>query len=972
MSRMLHLAGLLLHLTVLFSVFHAGLQASTLRGTLYDEQGNVVSAAQLVIVNVGTEEQLVVETDEEGNFDTSLQPGEYEIYQFSTPDNVLLTGVTLEPDRIVNLELSSSLKDDDGLAAIRDYEVGLNQSTEVDSQSFNDLINPFPARRQGRLFGSLYWFHRNDNFDARNFFDPVGEPLPEYKRNQFGGTLSWIQSQRFMVQGTYDSLRIIQGSTLLSHLPTQAQKNGDFGLLEQEIIDPLTGEAFPGNQIPLDRISPVATRVLPVLPDPNRDDIDRNHVNNDPKVFNHDSFTFKVDYEPKEASKLIFNYSFRDVDQALVHALPSFNSDRLERYQSGSVSYNRSLTDRLLTELRLSFWRGWSIGASRNAGSEGLLDSLGIAGVAVEDPSEEGYPDFEVSGYAAFGDQNSPMTWTRNNLSLDTGFTYALNNHTFRGGFDANTRQLNNYRSDGLHRGRFVFSGYYSNDGFSDFLLGIPNSAYRGIGSDRVDLRAIQWNFFLRDQWRITRDFDFTVGARYEYNQPYHSNRDNVSGFHPLLFEPPKDGEIIVAGSGPPLVVDIGGEEFVFRRGAEVGFDGAVDGSLVFPDRNNWAPQLGFAYSPLGTNQVVLRGSYSMNYSPLSEWHYVNSLSRNAPFFYPVSVEASPTDPAISLSNPFASEASPELTIRGIEPRIQDESSHYWRLELQNEVARNWTFEMRYIGRRGTQTTRVIPGNVPEPGPEEIQPRRPNPDFGLFSVVTNGGNWGGHSFEVSAQRRLSRGLAFNSGFEWNRVLDDNFYMNPSNPRNLDAEKATATWFPQRGFFLNYIIDLPIGSGRWLSGTSSWSQYLLDGWRLSGITHIRDGRFFSARMPGDPNNDGVSGDRPNRIGPGNLDSSERSVDMWFNPLDFAEPPAYGFGDAGRNILMAPGYHAWDVSVIKQTRLSDGDVLEFRVEFFNAFNQVNFERPESDFGTSVFGKIFGAERAREIEVALKYSF
>ena len=100
--------------------------------------------------------------------------------------------------------------------------------------------------------------------------------------------------------------------------------------------------------------------------------------------------------------------------------------------------------------------------------------------------------------------------------------------------------------------------------------------------------------------------------------------------------------------------------------------------------------------------------------------------------------------------------------------------------------------------------------------------------------------------------------------------------------------------------------------------------------------------------------------------------DAGFDVQEHTADFEAPPAYGFGDAGRNILMAPGYHVWDISLIKQTRLSDGDLLEFRVEFFNAFNQVNFERPNADFGTSVFGKIFGAERAREIEIALKYSF
>lgn len=963
---------LLLNLWVIASMFHFSAAAATVRGTLYNEQGKKNPAVRILIVNVQTEEQLALTTDQDGNFDTSLPAGAYEIYQPTTDGNTLLASLKVSSDEILNLRLSASANEESSLAAIRDYEVGLSQTATINSQSFADLINPFPARKQGQLSGSVYWFHRNDNFDARNFFDPVGQPLPEYKRNQFGGTIGWIYSQRLIIQGTYDGLRINQGSTLLSHVPTKAQKSGDFSELDQEIIDPLTGEPFPGNQIPQDRFSPVATKALSALPDPNRADIDRNFVNNDPKVRNHDFFTLKVDYEPKEASKLILDYSYRDVDQGLVHPLPSFNSDRVERFQTGSASYNQSFSERLLANFRVALWRGWSVGASRNRGSEGLLDSLGIDGVAVEDPVEEGFPDFQITGYAPFGDTNSPNTWTRNNLSLDAGFTYALSNHTLRGGFESDGKQLNNIRSDGLHRGRFIFNGFYSGDGFADFLLGIPNSAYRGIGSDRADLRSVQWEFFLRDQWRITPDFDLTLGAHYEYNQPLHSVRDNVSGFHPLLFETPQDGEIIVAGSGPPLVVDIGGEQFEFKRSSEFGFEGAQPGSLVFPDRNNWAPQLGFAYSPLGTNQVVLRGSYSMRFSPPSEWHFTNSISRNFPFFYSEGVEASPSDPTIFLSNPFDSDAVPELTMRGIEPHIEDETNHFWRLELQNEIARNWTFEMRYIGRRGTQNTRVIPGNVPFPGPEEIQSRRPNPELGRFSIVTDGGSFGGHSFEVSAQRRLAKGLAFNSGFEWNRVLDDSFYMNPSNPRNLRAERATASWFPQKGFFLNYIIDLPMGSGHWLGSSSSWSRYVLDGWRLSGVTHIRDGRFFTVRMPGDPNNDGVSGDRPDRIGPGHLESALRSVDQWFNTDDFAAPEAYGFGDSGRNILVAPGQHVWDVSVIKQTRLSDGDVLEFRVELFNAFNQVNFDRPDSDFGTSVFGKIFGAERAREIEIALKYSF
>jgi len=174
--------------------------------------------------------------------------------------------------------------------------------------------------------------------------------------------------------------------------------------------------------------------------------------------------------------------------------------------------------------------------------------------------------------------------------------------------------------------------------------------------------------------------------------------------------------------------------------------------------------------------------------------------------------------------------------------------------------------------------------------------------------------------------------------------------------------------------LRYILDLPFGRGRLLASKvgNGWSQKVVDGWRLTGITRLQDGNRFSVFMAGDLNNDGLSGERPDRVGNGNLDSSERSIDRWFAAEDFVTPAPYSFGNSGRNILEGPGYQNWDVSIVKQTRFSDGDAVELRVELFNAFNKVNFYTPVAELGTSSFGKVFGAGRAREIEVALKYSF
>jgi hypothetical protein len=127
------------------------------------------------------------------------------------------------------------------------------------------------------------------------------------------------------------------------------------------------------------------------------------------------------------------------------------------------------------------------------------------------------------------------------------------------------------------------------------------------------------------------------------------------------------------------------------------------------------------------------------------------------------------------------------------------------------------------------------------------------------------------------------------------------------------------------------------------------------------------------MAGDPNNDGVRGDRPDRIASGELPVSQRSIDRWFDTGAFVAPPQYGFGNCGRNILAGPGKHNWDISFIKRTQVSrEGNMVELRVQLFNAFNHANFNNPNTTVGTSLFGKIFGADRAREIEIAVKYTF
>ncbi len=931
------------------------LQAGTVTGVVRNSAGMLLANQKIIFSGGETLGDKIILSDLEGRFKIELSAGTYRVYHLLGEERVYLEELTISDSDEIKLDPIVDEYTDKTLDAIREFRVGYSTLNSDAYQNLAEMINPFPDKGKGWLYGSLYEFHRNDNFDARNFFDPVGEPLPEYKRNQFGVTVGVILSPNLTLQGDFDGLRIIQGSTEVSHVPTNLMRTGDFSELEIDIIDPFTGNPFPGNKLPLDRIHPVALKVLEVIPLPNLADFDRNFVNNDPYINYQDNWSTRMDYTAEDNSKLIVNYSFTDRDRNQVSALPAFTSQRTERYQDFSVSYNKTLSERLVSYTRLAFNRSLSYGLSPNSGNSGLLSSLGISGLVLDDPLEEGYPDFELSGYSDPGDGNNPSTAVRNRLELDLSFTYAINNHSIQMGAEIGGNQLNNYRSGSRHRGRFDFSGEYTGDAFADYLLGFPNAASLGIGTDRADLRRKYWEVFIRESWKIHPKFDLSVGLTYSFQEPYHSIADNVSSFFPMLFQPPIDGEIITYGT---------------VRSRILGFSGVQDGSLIFPDKNNWAPSISFAYSPLGSNQMVIRSSYSLFYSPPDERDYSRRLTRNYPFFYYKTSESLQDQPTIDLSNPFNGTTPPEISIQGIAPHFTHPYFHFWRIGAQNEIAPNWNIEASYTGRRGVHTSRTIPANVPEPGEGDIQARRPNPQYGKFSIFDDGGSYSANEFRLSLNKRFSKGFSINSGWIWSKTMTNYHYGEPNNPWDLAAENGPVSWGPGKRFYLRYIIDIPAHFIFPWRTNASFYKWILDGWRLSGITDINEGRPFTVTVDSDPNNDGVYGDRPDRIGSGVLSSP--TVDQWFNTADFVAAKPYTFGNSGRGILKGPGHQSWDISVIKQTRLNQGDMVELRIALFNAFNNVNLDNPNSNFSNDSFGTIFGADRAREIEVALKYSF
>ena len=440
------------------------------------------------------------------------------------------------------------------------------KSTASKDASTALIVNPFSVRKRGKFYGSLFEYHRNDNFDARNFFDPVGQELPEFKRNQFGISIGAIVTGKMKVFSSYDGLRIVKGSTLLSLVPTPEMKRGDFSALTgRQLVDPFTGSAFPDNKIPEERIHAVSAKLLSLFPDPNRfGDATRNYVNNQPVINNSDGVSTRIDYEFSPQTKLFANHNYRGGRRTTVASLPSFGTTMDEKSQDVSIDLTHSFSSNKVLNLNLKFNRSVSLQLSKQAHQQGLLESLGIEGVGVLDAMDEGYPQLDIMGYASpgfggFTGGGSPENWIQNTYSISSQYTYVRNNHNIAIGGNLDLTQLNNMRTWGTRRGQFGFAGLFTGDAFADFLLGIPYVATRGItgqdatnpkiGSNRSDLRQRPWRLFVKDDWKINRNFTLSMGLAYSFSPFFSSTHDNVSLFYPYVFEPPLDGEVVVTGS---------------------------------------------------------------------------------------------------------------------------------------------------------------------------------------------------------------------------------------------------------------------------------------------------------------------------------------------------------------------------------------------------------------------------------------
>jgi hypothetical protein len=849
--------------------------------------------------------------------------------------------------------------------AIREFEMLTSSYDAAFGRAPGAQVNVVLKSGGNNLHGSLFEFYRNGALDARNFFAPSGEAKPKYLRNQFGGSFGGpIKRDRTFFFGDYEGTRAREGITRITNVPTALERAGDFSQsLFGAPIDPFTGLPFAGGVIPSFRQNSVGSTIAALYPLPNRNVPFQNFVSSPTQRDRNDSFDARLDHRLNQKADLIFRYSFGDrnlfepftgPNLALV---PGFGDTVKRRSQNVMGALTYLFSPNLVNETRVALSR---VASSVTQEASRLNPGVGLP-VISPNQRDAGLSFITVTGLSPLGDEgNNPQNSVTNIYQILDTASYAHDRHLIKFGADIRFAQQNAFR-DVESRGRLQFSPFaqISGNAVADLLLGFPLLTSVARVDNPQHLRTNSYNFFLNDSFRVTQRLTLNAGLRYEYNSPPVDAADRANVF------------------------DLGSRQLV-----QVGTNGVPRGGFV-SDKNNFAPRVGLAWTVGHDEKTVLRAGYGIYYdqSPLSPGE---ALYFNSPYFDNNIFFSLPGLP-LTLSNPFPQFFPFPLpdSALAIQHDLRTAYMQHWNFNVQRQFGAHGVLEVGYVGSKGTKL--LTARDINQPQPSALPPGlpfvpRPDPRFDDINLLESRANSNYHSLQARYQQRLSRGLSSLVSYTWSKSIDDasNFFSSagdsnfPQNSYNVRAERGRSNFDVRHRLSASYSYDLPFGKGREYLADSGWVTSILSGWQSFGILTFQSGRPFTVALLQDIDNSGTgrsilgfgANDRPNLVG--NPTLNNQSPERWFNTSAFAFSAPGTFGNAGRNILDGPGYQNVNVSLLKNTNLSEDINLQLRAEFFNLFNHPNFNLPDNFLGSPTFGRITSARDPRHVQFGVKLLF
>jgi len=874
---------------------------------------------------------------------------------------------------------------------IQEFKVLTNNAGAEYGRTIGAVVVVTTKSGSNQFHGSLFEFLRNDRLDARNFFARPDASKPPFKLNQYGASLGGpvIRNKTFFF-ANYEGYREVFGDTQVVTVPTAQIRTGDFrGVTQNGIYDPLTtvpnpagGAAirtrFLNDTIPVSRFDAIGAGLVNLWPLPQRAGLANNWVANPIKRSDVHRADGRLDHQLSSKDSLFFRYSADWSDLSIPDTFDgniggneaSFAGDDGVKARSAVGSWTHTFTSTTIGDFRYGYTQ-YNMALLPTSLSNPLWKT--IPGRQTDDPFQPSAPIVGTSGYAGLGNsRSSPLIRDQKTHELVANFSMLSSNHNIKYGVNLRLRTAGETASPPGESafGRWVFDPAYSRNPASPtgtgetiatMLLGFPSAIRRDVFLPRTaTLHTNEWNFFVRDEWRINSKLTLNFGIHYEVNTPFTEVSDQWVNFDPAT------GKQLIAG-----------REGVSRSGN------------INTDFNAWAPRVSFAYQP--SKKTVVRGGYGLFYFPQGNAGTNIRQFRQPPFDFVVNLPFSGNDiPTTTTSQGFPIVTTvPDLrrgpaffALRGVTPDYRNGQMQQFNLSVQRELGKQLVATVGFVGSAGAKLYWARNINQPDPGPGPVDPRRPYASLlpGVTSItwLESSANSFFSSMQATLEKRFSNGFYFLGNWTWSHSLD-NFGGDggangplPQDPRNRRADWASSNSDTRHRVNLASTYLLPFGPGRRHLSAGGAVGQIVGGWEIGGIAVLQSGLPFTVTVSGSPSNTGA-GSRANPVSGVNPYPANQSINQWFDPAAFTTPAAFTWGTLGRNSLNAPSLYNLDFSIAKKMRFSEGRDLQFRTEFFNGLNHPQFALPNSTLGAGGVGTITSTQRSnRQIQFALRFAF
>lgn len=840
------------------------------------------------------------------------------------------------------------------------------------------------------LHGTLFEFVRNDMFDARNTFALT---RPKLRRNQFGGSAGGpIQKDRTFFFASFEDTRIRTEQLFNSFAIPPSLLAGNFG--GTKITDPLTGQPFPNNQIPAARFSGASKFFLPYFLQPNTSTGDR-FVAQSPIPDDATNFFMRIDRQISPTKRIYGRWTRAEHYSESLDYKPDIYSNQNIAQHSAGLSFDWTLTPRMVLSLGSEFSHSTTTGDSPSVGKENLNQQAGLQGFPTSLMGDTiGLPTVGITAYSGFSyPQQVPSSFKRELFGEIATLNLILSRHTIVFGAEYSDRRTTTHHASAAPRGSFTFNGQYTGNSFADYLLGLVQSTSRNFPLGDFGVAHSPYEaFYVQDDFRVSRRLTLNLGVRFDHWNAKQFVRGCGATFDPAIGK-------ILAGENSNGQVDLTCQPVgPFLGPATAGLwipasqAGVPDG--LFDPSGFVSPRVGFAWRPKGGSDLVVRGAWGI-FTSSYQGNYTGSSIIGPPYWLSETITfakaslqpwetAYPAEPHNFVAPSVVNAAY------DVKPNVVEQ----WNFSVQKAIPfLHSALTVSYIGNRGYHLiTKESMNDVPPGVYSNLQNAKPYSRLGNVFVYQNTGNSRYNSLQAVMERRFHNGLSYALNWTFARALDDfQSLLGATQPTPFAPagyNRGPSALERRHIVSFNGIYELPFGRGkRWATQMPKLLDGVLGGWEVSAIYQFTSGQPLVFTVPGATLGNGYN-TRPILLGDPHLDTP--SVGRWFNPnyvdaggtchvllanapCTLGIPKATVFGNAGIGIVSGPAIHSLDSALMKNFHFRERDYVQFRWEAFNAFNEVNLGNPVLNIGQANTGIVTGTQTGgRQMQIAIKVVF